>query len=155
MKQILFTLLFSILLLNSCSFFQSKDELLTKEKWILHSRFISNYENGKSTNDMVFYKKTDEVLTLNFKKDGTIRITEDNGEKYATIRWEWRSDDKKYIVLDKGRFTGDFYVLELTGSTLQWSKSDIHSSNSNLETFKHINDKEWDDEKVEIMNEIQ
>jgi len=149
--------LFSILtlLLNSCSFFQSKEELLTKEKWVLHSRFISDFKDGKAENDMIFYKKADEALVLKFEKDGTIRITEENGLKVATIRWEWKSEDKKYITLDKGSHTGDFHILELTGSTFKWSKSDIYSTKSTLEIFKHLGDKEWDDENVDMKNTMK
>jgi hypothetical protein len=152
MKKPIYIFLTFTLLLNSCSFFQSKDELLTKDKWILYYRYISNYENGKSTSEIIFYKRMDEVLTLKFSKDGTIRITEDNGEKFATIRWGWKSDDKKYITLDRGSYTGDFHVLELTNSTLNWSKSDIYSNMTVLETFKHFDDKGWNDDRVDLMN---
>ena len=153
MKNITLLLLLS-LLLQSCSLFKSKDELLTQEKWILNNRYISNYVDGKSKNKMIFYKKADETLTLKFDMDGTVRIREDKGAKFATIKWYWKNDDKKYIVLDRGKYTGDFYVLDLTNSELKWSKSDIHSTKSTLETFKHLDDKEWDDEKVEMMNKM-
>lgn len=141
--------------LQSCDLFKSNDELLTEKKWVLHNRFYSNYEDGESTNDMKFYKKSEEVLTFKFNTDGTVRITEDNGAKYATIRWFWKSDDQKYITLDKGRYTGDFHILELSSEEFKWSKSDIYSSNSVLETFKHPDNKEWNDDKIERLNELK
>ena len=148
----LVTLLIGLLLLQSCDFLKSEEELLTQDKWVLHSRFIYNYNDGTSTSDMIFYKKKGQVLTLKFNTDGTVRITEDNGEKYATIRWYWKNDEKKYITLDKGKYTGDFYITDLGSKKFSWSKSDIYSSDNTIEYFRHLDDSDWDDAIVEQMN---
>ncbi|MEX2347584.1 MAG: hypothetical protein WD511_00060 [Balneolaceae bacterium] len=154
MKTIV-TALIGLIFLQSCDVFKSKDELLTQEKWVLHNRFISNYDSGESTREMIFYRKSDQVLTLKFNSDGTVRITEDNGEKYATIRWYWKNDDKKYITLDRGKYIGDFHILDLSSKQFQWSKSDIYSTETTLETFKNLDDPEWDDDKVEHLNSLR
>jgi len=153
MKKFLLFLL--PLLVVSCSLFKSKDEKLTADKWILHSKFISTYKDGKSDSKLVYFKKSEEKLVFNFKTDGTVHITEDNGNKFATITWNWKSDAKKYIQLNRGNYYGDFLVLELTGKTFEISKSDISTMDSELMTFKHYDDTEWyDDEKVDMMNKI-
>lgn len=154
MKKIIIVLLV-LVSIQSCDLLKSKDEILTEKKWVLHNRFISTYNDGESTNEMIFYKKSEEVLALKFNTDGTVRITEDNADKYATIRWYWKNDDKKYITLDKGKYTGDFHILDLSSDEFQWSKSDIYSTGTTLETFRHLDDPEWDDEKVEQMNKLK
>jgi hypothetical protein len=157
MKKIIIVL-FVLISMQSCDLLKSKDEMLTEKKWVLHSRFISTFNDGELTNDMIFYKKSDEVLALKFNADGTVRITEDNGDKYSTIRWYWKNDDKKYITLDKGKYTSDFQILDLSSDEFKWSKFDsysIYSPGTTFETFRHLDDPEWDDEKVEQMNKLR
>lgn len=128
---------------QSCNSFKSNDELLTQDKWVLYRRFITKNDNGKPSDKMTLYNKADQALTFDFNKDGTILITEENGSKSATIKWYWKDSKKKYITLDKGEYSGDFDIVKLTGTDLQWSKSDIYSSDITLESFKHLDDSDW------------
>lgn len=153
MKKIYFIVL--VMIMTSCSLFMSKDEKLTADKWIQSSSFISKYKDGKSEHKQILYKKSEENLTFKFDMDGTVRITEDNGLKFATITWNWRSDKKKYIQLNRGKYYGDFLVLELTPKILKLSKSDISTIGSEIMTFMHPDSDEWySDEEVEEMNKI-
>ena len=83
---------------------------------------------------MLFHKKADEILTLKFNTDGTVRITEE-GKRFGFCAWEWKSDDKKYITLNKGKYKGDWHVLELSSNVLKWTKSDIYSKSQPLQFF--------------------
>jgi len=152
MKKIILNVFILFFILSSC---QNKDDLLTDKKWILHSKFVTVYENGETNSYMEYYKKADEVLSFKFNNDGMIRIREDGGEKFATIKWSWRSKDKKYITLDKGKYYADYYILELNRKTFQISKSGQNPyEKMELLIFKHPDNKEWNDENVNLLNEL-
>lgn len=150
MKKINFSLwLLFFYLLSSCSLFQSKDELLTKSKWILYSKF------NTTNNKLEFFKKLEEKQTFFFNKDGSVDITEDNVQKFATILWEWGDNDKEYIKLIDGNKFADYHLYKLSNSTLEISKSEISSMASEFLTYKHIDDVEWNDKKIEEIRKIQ
>jgi hypothetical protein len=156
MKNILLICITVFLLFSSCSFFQGKDKLLTQEKWILHMRSSVNYANAGSSSGLKFFKRADEVLTLKFNMNGTAIITENNNEKVDTILWKWKSEDKKYITLDRGKYIGVFSVSTLKRKSFTWSKYNKFNllERTDMEFFKHFKDKEWDDENVDVYNKI-
>jgi hypothetical protein len=136
--------------------FQSKDDLITKDKWILASKYANTNNEEKKGRTLEYCKKSDEVLVMRFHKDGSVGITEDNGKKFATITWNWKTNEKKYFQLNRGDFYDDFLILKLDGKILQCCKIDINTRDRELMTFRHPEDKKWKDDKtVEILNKMQ
>lgn len=146
-------LLILIQMLSSCTLFMSKDELLTRKEWMLDHKNTFNIINNKHTTESHFYKKSDEALIFNFKPNGTVRITENKGTKFATTTWKWHGDDKIRIKYDNE--AGEYIVAELSYKKLHLTKRYLTQSKSEYLYFKHKDCEDWSsDEVVDLMNEM-
>ena len=151
MKKLLLLILLGVLF-TSC---KNKDELITMKPWYLSHKFNIDYKKGKSISKLTYFKKSEEKLVFKFNINGTLKINEDNGKKYATVRWEWKTADKKYFNILTGIAIGTFTISELNSKELQISKQNIYSSNYEILYFKHFDDADWKtDDEVYNYNKI-
>lgn len=154
MKKVVFFMLVALVATTACSLFKSKDTLLTEEDWILYSRLSITGLTGNTTFKNSLFKKSDEVVVLMFNKDGTLDVRENNGAKFSTGLWNWKSEDKEYVEINYGDYSGELRIHKLNGSELEWSKLDVETGCSVRENFKHESDKNWNDETVDVLNKV-
>lgn len=154
MKKLILIAIVAFVTTSSCSLFKSKDALLTEEDWILYSRLTITGLTENTAVKNTLFKKSDEVVVLMFNKDGTLDVRENNGDKFSTGFWRWKSDDKEYIVINYRDYSGELCVHKLNCSDLEWSKLDVDSGSSVRECFKHEKDKDWNDATVDVLNKV-
>ena len=142
MRKIVLLILLSGIFI-SCDLLKSKDQLLTEKEWVLHHKFDTE------TQKMPHFKKSEKALTLNFKGDGTVYISEDNGSKHSVAKWEWMRDDYiELTTIENG--IGEYHIMELNSNELLWTKSTPFSDiKQPLEYFWHIDNNEWNDKEIE------
>ncbi len=150
-KYWLFVLLI-LFIFSSCDFLKSKDKLLTKDKWVLWASWTDSiHKTTPKEPKSILHKLSDADLTLSFSSDGIVEITEDNGKKSETVRWNWTNDDKEKLHISNGNFEGDFSIFSLDGKELGFLKLDFTSNISQSWSFRHP-DGDWSDSAVESIN---
>ena len=150
-------LIIILILLNSCSLFKSKDQLLTEKEWILFQTMTTKTLEANAKLNFERYTKTERKLVMNFHEDGTVDITQDNGEKYATVPWSWKTTKKKYFRLHKGKYHGDFHITRLDDQSFAYAKVDLGDERDDITEinfFQHPDDDGWLNEKqIEMLED--
>ena len=148
----------------SCS--QNRDELLTKDKWIIHSRTTISDDTTK----IKFYKKGDKKLLLDFTKDSIISYHIENNKSVINLNkkaelmffkelkkfdinhhsWYWRTNKKECFEVSGlkdntygGMLNNHFNIVELTDEKLSYSIIEIcpifdDNFNITYDTIKRI-----------------
>ena len=145
-----FVLIFLILAF-SC---KNSTELITTDSWYLSNKFIITEKDGKTYNELIYYKKTDKVLGFHFNSDGSVLVKELNGEKHSKVNWNWKTESQDYITISNGIYKGDFKVSDLDLKKLTLTKTSfVGEYSTQVMYFKHLDDEEWpSDESVDALN---
>ncbi len=149
MNKIIGLLIFVSIALNSCTLFKSKETLLTEKEWILYSRTVSNVATLPNS---TFFKKSSKPIVLRFYKGGLLEVDIENGKSHEMAEWSFTKDGK--ILIDCGKYDGELEINELTGTTFKWSSYKTDKEELISEEFKHDDDKEWDDNSVDVINRM-
>jgi len=105
MKKIIYLLIITVTIIGC----KSADENLTEEEWILEiERASYDISTDNETDTTIYYKKSDRELVLNFDIDGTVDVTEKNGDRFGDASWRWI--DKKSIKMSVRGNDLDYHI---------------------------------------------
>jgi len=116
MKKIELALLLSVVLISSCSLFQSKDRLLTKSKWIATQ--VVDYDENGMIKWSTSFKKEDDPLTIKFEQGGVCFIKDFKSKYIENNEWNWSGNDKEYIVISDRYNKATTFKVNIKGSEL-------------------------------------
>lgn len=147
MKRKYLGLFVAFLCLVSC---ENKDDLLTKDLWILQSTITTTRSPEGRKNKYEYFNKEDEVKTLQFNEYGTVR-TNGIGKLPIEVKWEWENEEKDGIRLAENI---SYFVIEVSDEEFSWSERRVSIEDTTvIEIYRHSSDKEWTTQYVKQMNE--
>lgn len=112
--------LMSLIVLSSCSLFQSKETRLCDNVWILRVKVTSDIRHESYGNRTETFELNDSAMCFIFSKDGFVKTKDDHGWSFK--QWEFRDKD---IIQISGYDGSNFYrISTLNKETLSMTSQD-------------------------------